>query len=90
MVNVLKKHDIEPKYIVLNWKHYNILGKEMLKAAGTPISDPLPKEYLGCQFIIVSSDILEVVPEPKTMFMRLKEVEKAIDGRAPKQFKATM
>lgn len=57
----LTRKGIKPRYIVIGQDQYRRWASE----EGGGHIEELANHYLGCDVVICSSDILEVVPEPK-------------------------
>jgi hypothetical protein len=60
----LTRKGIKPRYVVIGQSQYIRWAKE----SGDSGLEELQNKYLGCDVVICSSDILEVVPEPKDLF----------------------
>jgi hypothetical protein len=60
----MTRKGIKPRYIVIGQSQYIRWAKESEEAN----FEELENKYLGCDIVICSSDILEVVPEPKALF----------------------
>jgi hypothetical protein len=60
----MTRKGIKPRYIVIGQSQY----MRWIKESEESNLEELANKYLGCDIVICSSDILEVVPEPKALF----------------------
>lgn len=65
----LTRKGIKPRYVVIGKSQYSRWAKESEHAH----LEELQNQYMGCDIVIVSSDILEVVPEPKDLYSFYKK-----------------
>lgn len=59
----LTRKGIKPRYIVIGRNQYKRWADE---SEQTNLEE-LENQYMGCDIVICSSDILEVVPEPRNL-----------------------
>lgn len=66
MILEMTRNGVKPRYIITGIRQYSRWNEE-LKEKGLP---SFPREYMGCQVIICSSDIIEAVTDPETQYRK--------------------